>query len=104
MERRPDDLGLMQRALAVAREEAQEFEPMWEAVLMHIIERPVKSEADGHDRDRAVVALERTRIEWQLAYEHKPAPPSQYPRLALDADLYAEESEPLPRAAVAVSR
>ena len=84
MERRSepcDDLELMRRALAVAREEGMEFGPMFEAVLQHIIERPVESEAEGRDRDQAAAALEITHAAWEAAYHRRDLPHAVYAQM-----------------------
>jgi hypothetical protein len=69
---RPDDLELVRLVLMRRRELGEPFDRAWKAALGALGPRPSDAYLRA-ERERLLRALDATRIDWQLAYDHRPA-------------------------------
>ena len=66
-------------------------------IALSVLHRPATSKVEEEDLGRTLSALNATVIDWQLAYERKPARRREYPCLALDAGEHDLEESSLTR-------
>jgi hypothetical protein len=85
----PDDsLQLARRALEHARSEGEPFDPVFNAIVMHLAERPAQTHSERVERAQLLAALSDLRGVWRSAYERrdepKPPKPSALKTVPLD--------------------
>jgi hypothetical protein len=94
---RPDEFALARLILTRQRRLGEPFSVAWARMLGALPEAEKTSNA-ALDHNAALAVLERTREEWERAYEGRPAPPPPYPQAPIGQRERAsrEAASPIP--------